>query len=67
MNSSDECTPKLAPLLGELSFYDQGFLVLSCQLLYFPFTLTRCRAIILWLPIDKLDRTTATSIASSTG
>jgi hypothetical protein len=42
MNSFAQCTPKLARLLGELSLYNQCFLILSCQLLYFPFVLAGC-------------------------
>lgn len=42
INSFVQCTPKLAPLLGELGLNNQGFLILSSQLLYFPFVLTGC-------------------------
>lgn len=65
INSFTECTPNSSRLLGERGSNNQGFLILACQLLHFPFTLARCGAIFLLVLIDKFDRAAAASIVSA--
>lgn len=65
INSFPECTPNSSRLLGELSLNNQGFLILSRQLLDFPFTLAGCGAIFLQVLIDQFDRATAAGVVSS--
>ena len=65
INSFPECTPKLPRLLGEHGLNNQYFLILSGQLLYFPFTLTGGGAIFFAMLVDEFDGATAAGIASS--